>query len=298
MTMGRNAVGIMCIISVVVLWVGSSELIQTIFDSQQARFRFESPLFLTFYSTSLFALYLTGFIFSKRWRQICPGQREEVGRAAQDEEDVALLDDADRSSCDGAIEVAGAEQVQASAFQTMILSAQFAPLWIFANLSFNTSLCRSCGTGTSVSSNTLLSSSSGVFTLIFSILILGDEFSLWKFACVLGSVGGVSLLVLFDGSKEEDQNVWGDLLALASAAGMGAYSVQLKHMLGARGSLSVSMPMFFGFLGVMAALLGLPLFVAAIMLGVKGWVRRVLVCLAPIPCALGRFWERRGPSQK
>lgn len=274
--MERNAVGIICIISVVVLWVGSSELIQTIFDSQQAHFRFESPLFLTFYSTSLFALYLTGFIFSKRWRQICPGQREDVGRAAQDEEDVGLLDDGDRSSCDGAIEGV-VEPVQASAVQTMILSAQFAPLWIFANLSFNTSLCRSCGTGTSVSSNTLLSSSSGVFTLIFSIVFLGDEFSMWKFACVLGSVGGVSLLVLFDGSKAEDQNIWGDLLALASAAGMGAYSVQLKHMLGASGSLSVSMPMFFGFLGVMAVLLGLPLFVAVIMLGVKGWVRRASV---------------------
>ena len=268
----RNAMGISCILSVVVLWVGSSELIQTIFDSQQAHFRFESPLFLTFYSTSLFSIYLSGFILSKRWRQICPGQRDSLRRDAQhdEEEDIGLLND---SRSGTGVEDGGDEVVaQASAYQTMMLSAQFAPMWIAANLSFNTSLCRSCGTGTSVSSNTLLSSSSGVFTLFFSVVVLGDEFSMWKLVCVLGTVGGVSLLVLFDGTKAQDQNIWGDLLALAGAACMGAYSVQLKHMLGARGSPSVSMPMFFGFLGVTAALLGLPIFIAVILLGVKGWV--------------------------
>lgn len=269
MTIGRNAMGILCILSVVLLWVGSSELIQTIFDSQQAHFRFESPLFLTFYSTSLFSIYLSGFIFCEHWRQICPGRRDNPRDDAQhEEEDVGLLDD---SRVNSGV-AAGEQVVEASAYQTMMLSAQFAPMWIAANLSFNSSLCRSCGTGTSVSSNTLLSSSSGVFTLIFSILVLGDEFSLWKLVCVLGSVGGVSLLVVFDGTKAQDQNIWGDLLALAGAAFMGAYSVQLKHMLGSRGSLSVSMPMFFGFLGVTAALLGLPIFAAVVVLGVKGWV--------------------------
>jgi len=36
------------------------------------------------------------------------------------------------------------------AYKTWRLAAKFAPMWIAANWSFNTSLCGSCGTGTSV----------------------------------------------------------------------------------------------------------------------------------------------------
>ena len=60
--------GLAHIAAVVVLWVGSSELIQLIFDSSMS---FESPLFLTFYSTSLFSVYLVGFLICPSWRQ-CP----------------------------------------------------------------------------------------------------------------------------------------------------------------------------------------------------------------------------------
>jgi len=61
---------------------------------------------------------------------------------------------------------------------------------------------------------------------------------------------------------------------------MGAYSVQLKHMLGregestqqgARKAPSVAMPMFFGFLGVSAMVLGVPIFILVVCLGVQGW---------------------------
>jgi hypothetical protein len=76
MTLGRRAAGVVSIVSVVLLWVGSSELIQIIFDSQS--FKFESPLFLTFYSTSLFAIYLSGFLFSSRWRRSLSGARAGV----------------------------------------------------------------------------------------------------------------------------------------------------------------------------------------------------------------------------
>ncbi len=50
----RYALGIVLLLLVVVLWVGSSTLIQTIFVDQN----FRQPLFLTYYSTSLFTLYL------------------------------------------------------------------------------------------------------------------------------------------------------------------------------------------------------------------------------------------------
>jgi hypothetical protein len=168
----RGALGVLCILAVVVLWVGSSELIQVIFDgADRTHIGFESPLFLTFYSTSLFTVYLTGFFFSKRWRSSWSWGRTvgggRVGERAHvhanpladeqlREETAALLDNQNDEP--------GGELAPTSAFETFKLAALFAPLWIAANLSFNTSLCRSCGTGTSVSSNTLLSSSSGVYS--------------------------------------------------------------------------------------------------------------------------------------
>jgi len=282
MAVGKRAMGVVCIVSVVLLWVGSSELIQFIFDGN--KFKFESPLFLTFYSTSLFSVYLLGFVFCKSWRRSWSGgdhANEDVrAEAHYEQEEHGLLDQLRDGSdvgrrrgegeCDGS-------EAMSSAYHTWTLAAQFAPMWIAANLSFNSSLCRSCGTGTSVSSNTLLSSSSGVFTLIFSVLLVGEEFSLWKLFFVLLSMTGVSLLVLFDGTKQEGHNIWGDLMALAAAAFMGAYSVQLKQMLGKAGAPTVSMPMFFGFLGVSAVLLGLPIFVGVVFLGVNGWAHLELM---------------------
>jgi len=281
--MGTRAMGVVCIVSVVVLWVGSSELIQLIFDGN--KFKFESPLFLTFYSTSLFSVYLLGFVFCKSWRRSFSGDdnlNEDIyAEAHAEHEEYGLLhqiyDNSDHREGEHAV---------ASALHTWKLAAQFAPMWIAANLSFNSSLCRSCGTGTSVSSNTLLSSSGGVFTLIFSVLFAGEEFSLWKLFFVLLSMGGVSLLVLFDGTKAQGHNIWGDLMALAAAAFMGAYSVQLKHMLGregestqqgARKAPSVAMPMFFGFLGVSAMVLGVPIFILVVCLGVQGWAHLELL---------------------
>ena len=282
MGLGRRAAGIVCILGVVLLWVGSSELIQIIFDNP--RFRFESPLFLTFYSTALFSIYLSGFFFFKSWRcSLSIGtwpppelSDDPLGSSAlpADGEGDALLDDVAREEGGGGI---GGEAALPSAYSTLILGARFAPLWIAANLCFNASLCRSCGTGTSVSSNTLLSSSSGVFTLVFSILFLGDDFSWWKFLCVVMTSCGVGLLVMFDGSKAQGQNVWGDLMALAAAMFMGAYSVQLKHMLGGPQSKNISMPMFFGFLGVTAVVISIPIFLAVVLLHVTGWAHLGLI---------------------
>ena len=45
-------------------------VLQYIFASQN----FDSPLFLTYFSTSLFTLYLSGFCFRQDWRNMYRGQ--------------------------------------------------------------------------------------------------------------------------------------------------------------------------------------------------------------------------------
>ena len=76
-----SASGLLCIATVVILWVASSEFIQLIFDSSLS---FESPLFLTFYSTSLFSVYLFGFLICPSWRAAC-WQESEVAREQGDD---------------------------------------------------------------------------------------------------------------------------------------------------------------------------------------------------------------------
>jgi hypothetical protein len=56
--------GLACLAAVVVIWVTSSELIQHILDDLS----FYKPFFLTFYNTSLFSIYLIGFLIFPSWR--------------------------------------------------------------------------------------------------------------------------------------------------------------------------------------------------------------------------------------
>ena len=54
---GRHAVGVFYVFLVVILWVSSSELIQSIFDNKD----FDHPFFLTYFSTALFMIYCPFF---------------------------------------------------------------------------------------------------------------------------------------------------------------------------------------------------------------------------------------------
>lgn len=62
---------------------------------------------------------------------------------------------------------------------------QVAPLWFFAQFTFNLSLSL-----TSVSSNTVLSSASSLFTFLGSVLVLGEKYTSQKLLSVIFCVAG------------------------------------------------------------------------------------------------------------
>lgn len=64
-------------------------------------------------------------------------------------------------------------------------SRQVAPLWYLAQLTFNASL-----EATSVTSNTIISSTSALFTFIFSVWLLSEAFTLRKLACIALLIAG------------------------------------------------------------------------------------------------------------
>uniref|UniRef100_A0A8C4GWE3 Solute carrier family 35 member F5 n=1 Tax=Dicentrarchus labrax TaxID=13489 RepID=A0A8C4GWE3_DICLA len=65
----RMALGVVILLLVDVIWVASSELTSYIFKRQE----YNKPFFSTFTKTSMFVLYLLGFLLWRPWRQQCTG---------------------------------------------------------------------------------------------------------------------------------------------------------------------------------------------------------------------------------
>ena len=194
---------------VVILWVGSSTLIQTILEDSN----FNKPFFLTYFSTSNFSWYFIDIY--RRRLDIREGKLPRLR-------------------------------------QTFKIAAQFCPLWFMANYFYNLSL-----TLTSIASSTILSSTSGVFTLFLSIFILKTKPDVLKFLAVLLSFGGISMIALAD-TESQEETVVGDFLALIGAVMYALYcifisakskEVYLVHMFACVGVLNFTflMPLFLVF---------------------------------------------------
>ena len=63
----RVVIGVLILLLVDIIWVASSELTEFIFKTQH----YSKPFFSTYLKTSLFMLYLPGFLFYAPWREQC-----------------------------------------------------------------------------------------------------------------------------------------------------------------------------------------------------------------------------------
>lgn len=106
--------------------------------------------------------------------------------------------------------------------KTLKVSLQFCIFWFGANYFFNLSLGL-----TTVSSNTILSSTSGIITLILSVCILKESPDVLKFIAVLIAFSGVLLISISD-EGDGEEGALGDIFAFVGAIFYGFYSVLLK----------------------------------------------------------------------
>jgi solute carrier family 35 protein F5 len=93
------------------------------------------------------------------------------------------------------------------------------------NYTFNLSL-----TMTSVSSNTILSSTSALWTLILGTVVGVEKFNLLRFIGVILTLGGVVIVSLSDTRNDGEDTLWGDLLALLSAMTYAVYVILYKKL--------------------------------------------------------------------
>ncbi|KAF1346114.1 hypothetical protein BDV97DRAFT_359780 [Delphinella strobiligena] len=139
--------------------------------------------------------------------------------------------------------------------ETSWLSLEFCLLWFMANY-----FVAACLEYTTVASSTILTSTSSIFTLLFGTIFRVEKFTLKKSLGVLASLAGIVLISTVDLSGSNDKNrgsfphkssreiALGDGMALVSAVLYGIYAVMMKKRIG--DERRISMPLFFGLVGL------------------------------------------------
>lgn len=159
--------------------------------------------------------------------------------------------------------------------ETAWLSLEFCLLWFGANY-----LVAACLEYTSVASSTILTSTSSIWTLVFGALFGVEHFSYKKLIGVLASLAGIILISTVDlAGKNNDDNrgnfphksqgeiAIGDAMAFGSAIMYGIYTVVMKKRIGNEDR--VSMPLFFGLVGLFNVLFMWPGFIILHFTGVE-----------------------------
>ncbi|KAF8012550.1 hypothetical protein BT93_I0651 [Corymbia citriodora subsp. variegata] len=139
------------------------------------------------------------------------------------------------------------------------VSLLICPFWFFAQLTSNLSLKY-----TTVTSNTILSTSSSLFTFLVSLAFLGEKFTWVKLIGVLLCMGGTIIVSVGDSesaSPRSNTALLGDMLALVSAALYAVYITLIRKKLpdDDEEQGQASMVQFLGYLGLFNLLIFLPI---------------------------------------
>ncbi|KAM9965073.1 hypothetical protein ACTFIW_004874 [Dictyostelium discoideum] len=260
----RHVIGSLLVLSVVSLWVASSIITQIIFTSES----YDKPFFLTYFGTSIFSFYLGGyFIKWKKWTSIPFNTTQDNDYDYENNlnknESTTPIIIKDKNLETGLPKTISTTTTTTTATtnykftlkQILRISLLLAPFWFFANYTYNLSLDK-----TSVSTNTILSTLSGIFSLFLSVIFKVDKFTIEKLFATLLTLSGVILVSYsdFDKNSNGSDTVIGDILAIVGAFLYGLYSVLVKKLIGSEENLP--MPMMFGYLGLFNLIFLWPIF--------------------------------------
>ncbi|CAN8269570.1 unnamed protein product [Cochlearia groenlandica] len=292
----RWVLGLIYIFAVATIWIAASFVVQSVVDGGV------SPFLITFICNSLFVVYLPLFEIGRYiedsygsllfWRN----KRSHLLELVESEKDVLLGHDVvklvesggasgvvvrDSEEEDGneienvELEVVGDDSVNVSGeanvskgldekgrwtrMRVAKVSLLICPFWFLAQLTFNLSLKY-----TTVTSNTILSSSSSLFTFLVSLIFLGEKFTWLKLFSVLLCMSGTIIVSMGDSESNSTaiaQNpLLGDILSLISAALYAVYITLIRKKLPEDDESSgrFSMAQLLGFLGLFNFFIFLP----------------------------------------
>lgn len=269
----RWLAGVACICLVSVIWTFATVLKQIVFND----LNYNEPLVFTYVCNVCYALHLPlhalgrclGLTRPVPWRSrrdtsvaaemgaraAASGEARAAGlgaakacpRAPENAEAGAAAD-ADASASQSSQSARSAEG--SSAREAAIAALLIAPIWFMSQWTYSSGVAM-----TSVTSSTVISATSVVWTLIASVLFTGERLTLLKGCGVLACMAGNIVTQLGDMHGGKGGQAMGDLLCLASAVGYAAYTTILKKLV--REDTSVAL--MFGFLGAAIAVAGAPI---------------------------------------
>mmetsp|Transcript_65402 Transcript_65402/g.108698 ORF Transcript_65402/g.108698 Transcript_65402/m.108698 type:complete len:419 (+) Transcript_65402:49-1305(+) len=247
-TRRRQRLGVLLVVLVALLYVFSGVFIQLLFDDLE----YDKPFAFSYISVMLCSCYL----LNAGYRQCQQGAlRSLTGHAYSN-----LPSNSNLPTADAAVSVL---QKPKGLVKPAIM---LAPAYFALNYCYFLALDM-----TSVSETMILSASTGLWTLIFSRLILLEKLTVHKLVSVAVAASGVCMITLssraamlaHNGShasatKDGMISVAGDALALLSAAASGIYCVLLRLFV--PDEEQVHMPSLFGSVGFTCSICFLPLF--------------------------------------
>ena len=171
-TWSRSGRGLALIVCVCLLWTGSSVAIQLILHGDPVSAPFRKPFFLTYASSALTMVYLP--FYAERLRADLERRRDEQRQRA------AAAAHAEKAAPPRRTALARPRKPAAAPPPPpLYVAARLGALWFCLNLTFNLGLEL-----TSVTVVTLLSSTSGLMTLVLSAARLGERLTAVKVAAV------------------------------------------------------------------------------------------------------------------
>ncbi|KAA0050090.1 putative transporter-like isoform X1 [Cucumis melo var. makuwa] len=273
----RYKLGLLLILSVVILWVSSAEVTQSIFED------YEQPFAISYVTTSLWIVYLPiallkdwllSFLhrYNSKRGDLCVVGQSSVELQKNEVNIASELEHQRELSCknctidvyskdEGAPLVAvhiGKENTlkkdrKFTAKEVAAFGFCVAPIWFLTEYLTNAALAR-----TSVASTTLLSSTSGLFTLLIGALLGEDTINIIKVVSVVVSMAGVVMTTFGKTSAadelqknangNENHALLGNVFSVLSSVTYGLFTVLLKKFAG--GGQNLDMQKLFGCIGL------------------------------------------------
>nr|POF23817.1 putative vacuolar membrane protein [Quercus suber] len=252
----RYRAGLCLIGAVVVIWVTSAEVTQDIFVD------YKQPFAVTYLGASLMVVYLP-IAFLKDW--LCNFLNHRSSKSGKNAESVAEFSAGLNSPVkynEGRPLVAKQKDEAHILKQNRELTAReiatygfyIAPIWFITEYLSNAALAR-----TSVASTTVLSSTSGLFTLFIGAYLGQDSLNVAKIVAVFVSMAGVAMTTMgktwaaddsqMNASASGKRTLVGDLFGLLSAVSYGLFTVLLKKFAGEEGE-RADVQKLFGYIGL------------------------------------------------
>uniref|UniRef100_A0A672FT32 Solute carrier family 35 member F5 n=1 Tax=Salarias fasciatus TaxID=181472 RepID=A0A672FT32_SALFA len=286
----RMALGVVILLLVDVIWVASSELTSYIFKQKE----YNKPFFSTFTKTSMFVLYLLGFLLWRPWRQQCTGSLKRCSASEplyvpvkfQDvptEHSHSLIGDCDTTSKKQRVRFSNIMEVRqlpstqaleaklsrmsypaAKDHEAMLRSVGKLTITDVAKISFffcfvwflaNLSYQEALS-DTQVAIVNILSSTSGLFTLILAAIFPSNSSDRFTLSKLLAVALSMGGVALVSLSSMDNPDEKGVIGTLWSLAGAVLYAVYIV-MIKRRVDREdkLDIPMFFGFVGLFNLLL-------------------------------------------